>query len=358
MTLETVDPEPAEAVPAVDLHCHFWPAEFLQAAHRGVDYFGTSAERIGAGEFRIQVASQGPVKARLPERDLDDAGGRIEERRRYQNIRMEAVMVSGFLWNYHLDEHDSAAYARSVNDELADVQSRSPAHIGLAQLPLPHTDAAIAEVERAVKVLGLRHFGVGSNFVGKNFDDPSVVPVLDTLAAAGATLSIHPVYFGTIGTPERLTSALLKGGLASPMEAGLAMATVITSGVLDRYPEFRVWVSHGGGTAMYAMGRLDRRWGAMEPRPTRGAVSDYLRRFWYGNLVHSDTQLGFLRDMVGADRITVGTDFPFEWDHLGGSANWVRTTSVLSFEERELVLWRGACEFLGGEPTFDREGST
>lgn len=266
-------------------------------------------------------------------------------------------MLSGFLWNYHLQEDESAAYARDVNDELAALQEMSPPHVGLAHLPLPHTRASEAEVARCIDDLGLSHFAVGSSIVGLGFDHPKITTVLDAIAARGGTLSIHPVYFGTIGTPERLNSPLMRGGLASPMEAGLTMATIISSGVLDRYPEFRVWVSHGGGTAMYSMGRLDRRWNALDPgdRPSRLQPSDYVRRFWYGNLLHSDSQLRFLIDMAGSDRVTTGTDYPFRWDHIGGSANWIRSHADLSLEDRHAILWRNAADFLGIQPSWNSE---
>jgi aminocarboxymuconate-semialdehyde decarboxylase len=208
-----------------------------------------------------------------------------------------------------------------------------------------------------VKDLGLRHFGLGTSFDGLNFDHPDIVPVLNAIAEAGATISTHPVFFDALGTPDRLTSPFLRGGLASPFEAGLSVATIIASGVLDRYPDFRVWVSHGGGTSMYAMGRLDRRWGALAEadRPAANVPSDYLRRFWFGNLLHGDTELEFLMAMVGVDRVTVGTDYPFEWDHVGGSANWIRSADFLDDGERRQVLWGNAATFLGVEPPWTEE---
>ena len=339
---------------AIDTHTHFWPGSFLRSMHEGHSYLGFSAESMGGDRFVISGGSS-PVKATLPTTDLADPRARIEIRDASQGVAMEAVMLSGFLWNYHLSEGDAITYAVDVNDELAMLQTSSAAHVGLAHIPLPHTKASIAEVQRCVADLGLRHFGVGTTFGNLGFDDPAIVPVLDAVAAAGATLSVHPVFFDTLGTPERLHSPFLRGGLASPMEAGLAMATIISSGVLDRYPEFRVWVSHGGGSAMYSMGRLDRRWNALgeRDRPSELQPSEYLRRFWYGNLLHSDLQLGFLIDMVGADRVTIGTDFPFQWDHLGGSANWIRSHQDLSAHDREAILWRNAAEFLGVTPTWE-----
>lgn len=338
---------------AIDMHCHFWPAEFLRDIHAGREHFGWSAHPGQDGAY-VLTGGPHPVRAQLPIRDLVDFNARIDARIADQGIGMEAVMISGFLWNYHLSRAESTAFARAVNDELADVERHSHFHVGLAHLPLPHTGAAVDEVERCVKDLGLTHFGLGTVFDGRNYDHPDIVPVIDAIAEAGGTISTHPVYFDTIGTPSRLTSPLLKGGLASPIEAGMSMATIVTSGVLDRFPEFRVWVSHGGGAAMYAMGRLDRRWGAMpaEGRPTAQTPSDYLRRFWYGNLVHGDRHLRFLIDMVGADRVTIGTDHPFQWDHLGGSANWIRSTDVLTAEDRDALLWQNAATFLDAQPPW------
>jgi aminocarboxymuconate-semialdehyde decarboxylase len=344
-------------VHAIDTHCHFWPSEFLHAVRGGETFFGWTAEPAGAGRWLLRSGER-RAQAVLPERDLTDAAGRLAARGEQQGIRMEAVMISGFLWNDHLPAADAAAFSRLVNDELADLERSSPGHVALAHLPMPHTRQAVAEVERCVGELGLTHFGVGSSFDGKGFDHPDIVPVVDAVAASGATLSTHPVFFGTIGTPQRLHSPLLRGGLASPVEAGLALTTLITSGVLDRHPEFRAWISHGGGAAMYAMARLDRRWAATAPdgRPTPRVPSDYLRRFWYGNLVHGDAPLRFLIDMVGADRITIGTDYPFPWDHTGGSANWIREHPGLGAREREAIGWRNAAAFLGIAPDWE-EGS-
>lgn len=333
---------------AIDTHTHFWPGSFLESVRTGKEYFGFTAEAVGDDRFVIHGGSS-TAATTLPLMDLADPQSRIQKRQESQGIAMEAVMLSGFLWNYDLTEEDSVRYARDVNDELSALQEASSVHLGLAHIPFPHTAASVAEVKRCVHDLGLTHFGVGTTFGDMGFDDPAIVPVLDEIAALGATLSIHPVFFGTLGTPERLHSPLLRGGLASPMEAGLAMSTVIASGVLDRYPEFRVWVSHGGGAAMYSMGRLDRRWNALPPADRSCALppSAYLRRFWYGNLLHSDMQLGFLIDMVGVDRVTIGTDYPFQWDHIGGSANWIRGHETLESAQRQAILSLNAAEFLG-----------
>ena len=176
----------------------------------------------------------------------------------------------------------------------------------------------------------------------------SIVPVLDAIAEADATLSIDSGFFNTIGQRGRLSDPFLRNGFMAPIEVSVALMSVIASGVMDRYPGFTAWVSYGGGAAMYAMGRFQRRYVAMRPedRPMANPPKDYLRNFYYGNLVHDDEALRLLIERVGTDRITIGTDHPFPWDHLGGSANWIRSLDFLSEDQREDILWRNAVQFL------------
>lgn len=335
--------------PAVDLHSHYWPEGFLQAARSGKPWFGWTVEnRNGQTYLRSGHTRDYPIK--LPDADLADPSARHRHRSEAQGIELEAVMVVGYLWSYHLAGADSAALARELNTELAEVERRDPEHfVGLAHLPAPHTDEAIEEVRHATEQLGLRHFSLASHINGISLDDPSMVPILDAIAESGSTLSVHPAFFDKLGERDRLTGPFKAGGLAPPLEASMGLLGVMTSGVLDRYPDFRVWVSHGGGIAMYTMGRLQMRWDALaeSDRPMAQGPFEYLRRFWVGNLVHDPDSLDLLIKRVGIDRITVGTDTPFNWDHPGGSANWIRSLDRLDSAQKRRILWANALEFLG-----------
>lgn len=334
-----------------DLHTHFWPQSFLDTTAAGRPWFGWTLEPDDRGNLVLAGGGFGPYLIKGYHRvDLGDPAQRIRRRIDEQQIDYEAVMIVGYLWSYHLDEHESASLAREVNDELAALEASDAEHFtGLAHLPLPHTESAIREVGRCVGDLGLRHFAVASHVNGHNLDAPSIAPVVDAIAEAGGTLSVHPAFFDKIGEHDRLASTLFRNGLAAPLEAGVALISLMATGVLDRYPNFAAWISHGGGASMYAMGRFQRRYLAMDPseRPMPNPPKDYLRRFYYGNLVHDDPSLRLLLDRVGSDRVTIGTDHPFPWDHAGGSANWIRKADFLTEEDRENILWRNASEFLG-----------
>jgi len=335
---------------AIDMHCHFWADSFIKAARAGKEWYGWKLEKDGSGGNVLSGEGGGPYRVlSFPEVDLADPAARTQRRMESQGIDFQAVMPVGYLWSYHLGEADSVSLAREVNDELAELQRVDSAHYApLAHLPVPHTEAAIAEVERVVKDLGIKHFALASHAAGRNLNDPSIVPVLDAIAEAGATLSLHPAFFDKLGERGRISDPLLKNGFGPPIEASLAFLSVIISGVLDRHPSFDVWVSHGGGAAMYSMGRLQRKYLAMSPdtRPMALPPKGYLRRFHYGNLVHDEAALRLLIEQVGADRITIGTDYPFPWDHVGGSANWIRGIDFITEDQRQDILWRNAYRFL------------
>lgn len=334
----------------VDLHTHYWPEGFLQAARTGEAWYGWTVEyRDGQAVLRSEHTRDYPIS--LPDADLGDPAGRHQQRSQAQGIDLEAVMVVGYLWSFHLGAADSAKLARELNTELASVERRDPEHfVGLAHVPAPHTDAAIEEIRYAVEELGLRHFSLASHVNGLNLDEPEMVPILDAIAESGSTLSIHPAFFDKLGERDRLTGPFKAGGVAPPLEASIGLLGVMASGVFDRYPDFRVWNSHGGGVAMYTMGRLQMRWDALAPedRPMQRGPFDYLRNFWVGNLVHDPESLKLLINRIGIDRITIGTDTPFKWDHPGGSANWIRSLEWLSDEDKDRILRLNAMDFLNG----------
>jgi aminocarboxymuconate-semialdehyde decarboxylase len=342
--------EPPRRLQGVDLHTHYWPDAFLQAAATGKSWYGWTVEyRDGKAFLCSDHTRDYPIS--IPSADLGDNLGRHQRRSSAQGIDLEAVMVVGYLWSYHLGAADSAALARELNTELAEVERRDAEHfVGLAHVPAPHTKAAIDEIEYAVKELGLRHFSLASHVNGLNLDEPAMVPILDAIAESGSTLSIHPAFFDKLGEHDRLTGPFKAGGIAPPLEASIGFLGVMASGVLDRYPDFRVWSSHGGGVAMYTMGRLQMRWDALavEDRPMAAGPFEYLRRFWVGNLVHDPESLKLLINRIGIDRITIGTDTPFKWDQPGGSANWIRGLEWLDDDQKDRILRLNAIEFLNG----------
>jgi aminocarboxymuconate-semialdehyde decarboxylase len=262
---------------------------------------------------------------------------------------MEALMVPAFLWNYHLDGPSGAAYCRDVNDELADLQRSCPDRfVGLAVLPLQDPVRAAREVERCVNDLGLHAFALGTHLEGRNLDDPDVVRTLDAIFDADAALMMHPNWFDRIGD-ERMPRYYFSNSFGVPLEVGLAVMSIAYSGVLDRHPAARVGITHGGGWLPYGIGRLLLRTG--QGRDGGGHNQSppdlYLRRFYYDILIHDELSLELLVRRVGADRLLIGTDYPFKGDIPGGSVPWIRDMGFLTTREKEMILGGNAHRFLG-----------
>ncbi len=331
---------------AADMHAHYWPRGLINAAKTGETWYGWKAYREVEGRI---VVAQGTRIAPFtpPAADLGEAGARIGKRIAEQGVAFEAPMPVGFLWNYALQGQQARSYSRELNEELAELQAARPGHYrALGSLPLQDTDAAIAEVEYAVKELGIRSFAVATGVNGKNLDDPSVLPTLEAVAEAGATLSVHPIYMDKIGE-NRMPRYGLARSFGALFESCIAVASIVFCGILDRYPDFRISFSHGGGVFNFAVGRLDLRYvsGGIHA-PMAMPPIDYLKLFYYDCLVHDEDVLKLLAARAGTDRIMIGTDYPFDGDIPGGAANWIRTADWLTDDQKTDILWRNAARFL------------
>lgn len=347
---------------AIDTHTHFWPRGLLNAARAGKEWYGWRPLNEANGKL-VFALGRTVLSFEPPEIDLDDPVARMKQRSEAQDIGFEAVQVAGFFNNYHLDAKDGAAFCREINTELAELEKAAPStYRGLAQLPLQDRNASLAELEYAVKELGMRHFVLTTSSNDRNLDHPELLPVLEAMAEAEVTVNVHPAFFEKIGAGDRLSNYYFESSFAAPVEASIGLMTVIHSGLLDRHPDFKMCFTHGGGIAMHSLGRFDHRWHMIgeSARTMARPPSEYLGagNLFYDVLVHDDRALQMVIDRVGVDQLTIGTDHPFAWDHPGGAANWIRNASFLEPEEREKILWRNAArlydldvESLAAEPS-------
>jgi aminocarboxymuconate-semialdehyde decarboxylase len=188
----------------------------------------------------------------------------------------------------------------------------SPRLAGLATLPLQDPAAAAEELRRAVGELGLRGAQIGTSGAdGLPLDDPVLAPVLAEAERLGVPLMLHPYY---VGLKPGLTDYYFTNSIGNPLDTCIAAARLIHAGTLDRHPELRVVLVHAGGFLPYQLGRLDHAYAVRnEPQADISkAPSTYLRRFWIDTITHADQALTFLENLVGRDRLVIGTDLPFD----------------------------------------------
>jgi aminocarboxymuconate-semialdehyde decarboxylase len=181
---------------------------------------------------------------------------------------------------------------------------------GLGTLPLQHPALAVRELERAVTGLGLAGVSVSTSVDGRELADAAFEPVWEAAAALGAVVFIHP-WGCSLGA--RLGAHFLGNTFGQPAETALALSHLIFAGTLDRHPRLRLLAAHGGGFLPTYIGRSDHAWS--ERADARGCArppSSYLRRIWYDALVYTPQALRHLVEVVGADKVVLGTDYPFD----------------------------------------------
>jgi aminocarboxymuconate-semialdehyde decarboxylase len=322
---------------SIDIHAHLVPRSLWRAVEARREWHGFRHEPgdglgtvIGNGK-RTQFNS--PKVRFTPEERLADMDA--------QGVDVQVVSIHTPFFGYHLDPAQGRELARDVNDEIASMTKQWPTRFaGLATLPVQDVKVAIDELERAVTVLGLKGAELDTIVNGENWDEPRFLPLFKAAEAMGAVLFFHPQPQLNFMV-QRAARHGLPNSLGVIVEDAIVVAVLIYGGILDACPNLKICVAHGGGPACFAMGRIDRSWHGMpsERRTIPQPPSRYQRRLYYDTVVGSEKALRFLLDEVGADRVVLGSDWPFVPWHPSPVA-WVQDLASLSPQEKEQILWR------------------
>jgi aminocarboxymuconate-semialdehyde decarboxylase len=285
-----------------DLHRHKRKApggeRFVQIEHHAPGS-GRARMMINGSLFREIESNSWSVEARLAECDAAGVGVQV----------LSTVPV---MFSYWAEPDPALELARYLNDHIAEIVSANPARfVGLGTIPMQKPDLAIRELTRCVRDLGLSGIEIGSNVNGANLDSPELFPVFEAAAALNAAVFVHP---WEMAGRDRMTRYFLPWLVGMPAETSLAICSLIFGGVLEKLPSLRIAFAHGGGAFPATIGRIVR---GFEARPDLCAVSndvsprEYLRRIYLDSLVHDPLMLRYLVDLMGADRIALGSDYPF-----------------------------------------------
>jgi aminocarboxymuconate-semialdehyde decarboxylase len=291
----------------VDVHAHFFPEAFIRMMEQAGPSFGAGVDRSDprGPVLHVGASRTPPLEARYWDLDL-----RIKSMNRggvaVQALSLTVPMV------YWADGATGARLCAAFNDAASAAHTAHPDRfVGCATLPLQDTERALAELERAARLPGIRGVYVGTNVGGRELSDPAFFPVFERAAARGLPVLLHPI--NVIGA-ERLKPFYLSNLLGNPFDSAIAAAHLVFGGVLDRLPKLEVCLPHAGGALPYLHGRL-RHGQAVRPENKEVAkkpLSAYLRRFTYDIISHDPGALRYLISTVGADRVALGTDFCFD----------------------------------------------
>lgn len=205
-----------------------------------------------------------------------------------------------------------ARLSRMQNEHVAGVVAADPARFaGIGTLPLTAPELAEAEAAHAAEVLGLRGFQIDTRAGGLALSDPAFDALYARLVCLDVPLMLHPLGFSE---GARLGPFFMVNTVGNPLEEVIAANHLVLGGVLDRHPGLRVLIVHGGGFFPFLIGRLDHAWKRRPEvrRLTAEPPSAYLRRVWYDTVVFDPRLLRMLVSLVGADRVMLGSDYPFD----------------------------------------------
>lgn len=328
--------------PTIDCHTHILGEAAMRRLARESAKVAPVMDK--PGDPACKLAIDGTVVQNPFPRELWDTERRLAD---MDETRVDVQVLAPTVFTFFYDQEPALGLACAAlqNDEIAAEIKRHPARfMGLAGVPLQAPEFAARELRRAMTELGLSGAMIGSNVSGRNLDDPALEPFWAAASALGAFIFVHP-HAGAAG--ERLGAYYLKNLVGLPFETTIAGASLVFGGVLERHPGMKVCLAHGGGFLPYQAGRFRH---GFDVRPEAKVnlerpAAESIGRLYYDTILHSNDALAFLIASVGADRILLGSDYPFDMGNLDCVAR-VEALAVPA-GKRDLILGGYASRVLG-----------
>lgn len=294
----------------IDCHSHIVPPDMWRAMLSDGARYGVE---IGGSEERRMIRLAGSSYARPMYMPLTTTDERIATMDR-QGVDMQ--VLSGYIdfSGYTMPLDLGTLFAELQNETIAAVVAANPTrYAGAANVPLQDTAAAIKVLQRAHRDYGFRAVQVAPYFGGKKFlDDPSLDPFWAVAQEMGILILFHP--YDEQPAPG-LGEYFLHNCIGYPLQTTIAAVRMMFSGVFTRFPELRFRLPHAGGFLPFQIERF-RHAADFRPEPRSkgftGDPLDVLRRLYYDTVTFSPMTLRYLIDLVGADRLLLGSDYPFE----------------------------------------------
>ncbi|MBK7429228.1 MAG: amidohydrolase [Saprospiraceae bacterium] len=326
----------------IDIHTHILPAEIPRWA-----------QKFGYGGF-IHLDHHRDCCARMMiddrffreiESNCWDPEVRIKDCKHHK-VDVQVLSTIPVLFHYWAKASDAYDTSRFFNDHIASIVNTFPDRfVGLATLPLQSPDLSVKELERCMAMPGMAGIQIGSHVNDWNLNAPELWPVYEAAEKLGACIFVHP--WDMMGK-ENMTQYWLPWLVGMPAETSRAICSMIFGGIFEKFPKLRVAFAHGGGAFPSSIGRIQH---GFEVRPDLCAVDsaisprDSLGKFYFDALVHDPEMLRFLVNLVGPEKIALGTDYPFPLGELQ-PGKLIRGTEY-SYQIKQQMLADTAMDWLG-----------
>lgn len=300
----------------IDIHTHLMP-----------EHLPRWAQKFGYGNFihlehhldscpRCASMMQDDTFFRKVAENCWEADARLNDCDSH-GVHVQVLSTIPVLFHYWAKPADALETSRYLNDHMAETVARNPKRfVGLGTVPLQDPALAIQEMERCMQELGFSGIEISSHVNDWNLNAPELFPFFEAAERLGAAIFVHP--WDMMGK-DKMKDYWLPWLVGMPAESSLAICSMIFGGIFERLPNLRVAFAHGGGSFPATIGRIEH---GFNVRPDLVAIHNpvnpkaYLGQFWLDSLVHDPQMLAYVTDLVGANRVALGTDYPFPLGEL------------------------------------------
>lgn len=291
----------------IDIHTHIMPSkmpnwtekfgygDFIHLEHRECDSCMMKGDKV------FRVVGENTFSETIRMKEMDET-----------NVNIQVLSTIPVLFNYWAKPLDGYQTSQFLNDHIAETVAKEPNRfIGLGTVPMQDVKYAIKEMERCVKDLKMPGLEIGSNINGKNLSEKEFFPFYKEAEELGCALFVHP--WQMMGE-DQIEKYWLPWLVGMPAETSRAICSMIFGGVFEQFPKLRVAFAHGGGAFPFTLGRIEH---GFKVRPDLVAVDNpinpknYIGKFWIDSLVHDRKAFEYLLDLIGDDKICLGSDYPF-----------------------------------------------
>lgn len=326
-------------MPVIDIHGHInlkRPKELLAQKQppKAEKPVKAGAPKPGGG---LTDQSRAPI--------LTDVDARLKDMQA-MGVDMMALTPSPPRGYYKLDEALAEEITRATNDDIAKIAADHPKQFFAAgNLPLQHVAYSVKELGRMMGELGHKGVRISTNIAGGELSDPRLDPFWAKAEATGAIIWLHPQGFTQ---PERMQDYFMTNVVAQPLETALALAQMIFGGVFERFPNLKLCAAHGGGYLPFYLGRFEQAY--RERAECRVNISQapeyYVKKLWLDTVVFRPDQIAFLVNLVGHEKVVMGTDSPYDMGE-NHPVKLVESVPGLSAAQKADILGNNAAKLLG-----------
>ncbi len=288
----------------IDTHAHILPQSTLDELNNQTKKFPSIELLTKDDKFQLSFNQKAPTRPIMPKLRS------IEARNQFlvQN-RIDLQLSGGWLdsFGYEVNAEEGAEWSRFLNEGMISECEKNNIVIPLATVPLQSGKHAASVLEEAVK-MGMPGAMIGTQPRGSsgNLDDPDLDPFWETAAQLRVPIIIHPM-FGS--NDDRLHDMQMMNAVGRVSDVSIAISRLLFKGHLTRFKNLIIVASTGGGALPYMLGRLERNYKAFPD-----LVVDPIEQFhhlYFDSIVFQPDILRFLIQKVGAERIMLGSDYPF-----------------------------------------------